>query len=82
MHTILNEQIGLTINNIENDNASHFKKRSELATSFGLNYLPDGERQRESSFSVLNRINESYSQLSVEWLVTGKGSMYTSPLED
>lgn len=81
MQTSINERIKFIIEEEESGVNSRFAKKIGVSSSVVSNYMPEGERKGEPSFSILQRILEAYPQISINWLVTGEGKPFKEPTE-
>lgn len=75
MQTTINERIKILIDTLENGVSLRFAKKIGVSSSVVANYLPESERKGEPSLAVLRKIKEAYSQIRIDWIVTGEGEM-------
>ena len=76
----INYRISLLIENQSNNNQKKFAEMIGFAPQVVSNIVSG--RKSKPSFEVLTAIISSFDDLSVEWLITGKGEMLKSSIEE
>lgn len=73
MQTTINQRVEELIFSLENGKQKRFAERIDVAPTVINNIV--GNRKSEPSFKVLQKIVETYSNVDLQWLITGKGDM-------
>ena len=77
--TTVNERIGLMVNHFTGGNKSAFAKLAIINNQSLAEIL--GGRQSAPSFETLQKLINTFPDVSVEWIMTGRGSMLRNEVE-